>query len=132
MDGRKRPWWDYADNLLNSEKLDKSALNYTFAMVSLKYGSTPDWHKLSVMKRGNYGILAGVLSLPADSAWTEHNIFSFPSGYNPAHRIDAELVNCGNVCCRIMYSGSGSVSIRYTTNVSSQQEFWINIPFLIA
>lgn len=20
MDGRKRPWWDYADNLLNSEK----------------------------------------------------------------------------------------------------------------
>ena len=85
-----------------------------------------------VQKRGNYGILAGVLALPADSAWTEHNIFSFPSGYAPAHRIDAELINGEKVCCRLMYSGSGMVSVRYTENVSSQKEFWINIPFLIA
>ena len=31
MDGRKRPWWDYADNLLNSDLGTIKSVSFTYA-----------------------------------------------------------------------------------------------------
>ena len=55
MDGRKRPWWDYADNLLNSEK--QNAL-------------------------GVQTVNSGNVSIPANSSKEIVTTFSLWSGYH--------------------------------------------------
>lgn len=44
MDGRKRPWWDYADNLLNSETSGNININTTY--VTKAASTFARWKKL--------------------------------------------------------------------------------------
>ena len=95
MDGRKRPWWDYADNLLNSEKLDKSSSSQlvtakTFSMTESFKSFTTD-KKIPTV---------GFLQLIFDVGLERYSIFfdtirnidqAFPIGQNQSYNFYLKL-----------------------------------------
>lgn len=79
MDGRKRPWWDYADNLLNSDLHDNLA---------------------SVVFWKRYSISVGVLK-PGANRYDQKTTISLPSGYTSAAIAGFGLAGFGYTSCVI-------------------------------
>ena len=67
--------------------------------------------------------------LPADSAWNEHDLFTFPSGYVPNVIICVMVANEKSTIRLMREIDSNKMTAQYPIAQTEEQEYWINVAY---